>query len=57
MTGRAPYPSGVPDLPARVLVLGLARSGHAAAAALRRSGVEVVAHDAATDVDASDFVL
>ena len=47
------YPSSVPDLPARVLVLGLARSGRAAAAALRRSGVEVVAHDASTDVDAS----
>jgi UDP-N-acetylmuramoylalanine--D-glutamate ligase len=47
------YPSSVPDLPARVLVLGLARSGRAAAAALRRSGVAVVAHDASTDVDAS----
>ena len=43
----------MPDLPARVLVLGLARSGRAAVAALRRSGVEVVAHDASTDVDAS----
>jgi UDP-N-acetylmuramoylalanine--D-glutamate ligase len=32
-------------LPARVLVLGLARSGRAAALALRGHGVEVVAHD------------
>ena len=47
------YPSSVPDLPARVLVLGLARWGRAAAAALRRSGLVVVAHDSSTDVDAS----
>jgi len=33
------------DLPRRVLVLGLARSGKAAAAALERRGVEVVAAD------------
>jgi UDP-N-acetylmuramoylalanine--D-glutamate ligase len=34
-----------PELPRRALVLGLARSGHAASLALRASGVEVVAHD------------
>ena len=40
------YASVVKDLPARVLVLGLARSGRAAVAALNVNGVEVVAHDA-----------
>ena len=35
----------------RVLVIGLARSGRAAVAALRANGNDVVAHDADTDVD------
>jgi UDP-N-acetylmuramoylalanine--D-glutamate ligase len=39
-------------LPRRVLVLGLARSGRAAAAALARRGVEVVAADRSPDADA-----
>lgn len=39
------------ELPSRVLVLGLARSGRAAAAALRAQGVAVVAHDASESVD------
>jgi UDP-N-acetylmuramoylalanine--D-glutamate ligase len=38
-------------LPRRALVLGLARSGHAAAAALARRGVDVVAADRSSDVD------
>src|SRR5579862_150783 len=38
-------------LPRRALVLGLARSGRAASAALARRGVEVVAADRAADVD------
>ena len=46
-----PYASGVPELPSRALVLGLARSGRAAVAALRTLGVEVVAHDAAESVE------
>ena len=43
------------DLPERVLVLGLARSGLAAAAALERRGVEVVRADRelGNDVDLS----
>jgi UDP-N-acetylmuramoylalanine--D-glutamate ligase len=41
----------VAELPSRVLVLGLARSGRAAAAALRAQGVAVVAHDASESVD------
>ena len=41
------------DLPARVLVLGLARSGRAAVAALVARGVAVVAHDASESVDAA----
>ena len=41
------------DLPARVLVLGLARSGRAAVAALGAQGVAVVAHDASESVDTS----
>ena len=43
----------MPQLPSRVLVLGLARSGRAAVAALRAQGVAVVAHDSseAADVD------
>ena len=44
------YASAVTGLPARVLVLGLARSGRAAVAALRGTGVEVVAHDADAEV-------
>jgi len=43
----------VSDLPARVLVLGLARSGRAAVAALVARGVAVVAHDASESVDAA----
>jgi UDP-N-acetylmuramoylalanine--D-glutamate ligase len=39
-------------LPRRALVLGLARSGRAAAAALARSGVHVVAADRSPDADA-----
>jgi UDP-N-acetylmuramoylalanine--D-glutamate ligase len=39
-------------LPRRALVLGLARSGRAAAAALARRGVDVVAADCSSDVDA-----
>jgi UDP-N-acetylmuramoylalanine--D-glutamate ligase len=38
-------------LPHRALVVGLARSGHAAAAALARRGVSVVAADRAPDAD------
>ena len=38
-------------LPERVLVVGLARSGRAAVAALRRSDVEVVGYDADPSVD------
>jgi UDP-N-acetylmuramoylalanine--D-glutamate ligase len=41
------------ELPARVLVLGLARSGRAATVALRGSGVDVVAYDADPAVDVS----
>jgi len=40
-----------PWLPRRALVLGLARSGRAAALALARRGVEVVAADRSRDVD------
>jgi len=47
------YPSGMPAVPSRVLVLGLARSGRAAVAALEREGVTVVAYDANADVDTS----
>jgi UDP-N-acetylmuramoylalanine--D-glutamate ligase len=44
---------GTPDwLPARVLVLGLGRSGRAAAAALVRRGVDVVAADRSAAADA-----
>jgi UDP-N-acetylmuramoylalanine--D-glutamate ligase len=39
-------------LPRRALVIGLARSGRAAALALARRGVEVVAADRSADVDA-----
>ena len=50
-----PYASGVPDLPSRALVVGLARSGRAAVAALRAQDVEVVAHDASESVDTADL--
>ena len=49
----ADYACRVSDLPARALVLGLARSGRAAVAALVAQGVAVVAHDASETVDAS----
>ena len=39
----------------RALVLGLARSGRAATLALRRRGVEVIAHDTSLEVDATDL--
>jgi UDP-N-acetylmuramoylalanine--D-glutamate ligase len=39
-------------VPARTLVLGLARSGQAAALALRAHGGTVVAHDSADDIEA-----
>jgi UDP-N-acetylmuramoylalanine--D-glutamate ligase len=41
----------VTELPPRVLVLGLARSGRAAVSALRSRGIEVVAHDQAESLD------
>ncbi|HEX3291916.1 MAG TPA: UDP-N-acetylmuramoyl-L-alanine--D-glutamate ligase [Gaiella sp.] len=41
------------ELPRRVLVVGLARSGSAAAAALAEGGADVVAYDADPAVDAS----
>jgi UDP-N-acetylmuramoylalanine--D-glutamate ligase len=44
--------SGLPD---RVLVLGLARSGRAAALALARRGVTVVAVDRSTELDVSEL--
>ncbi len=43
------------ELPRRVLVVGLARSGRAAAAALARRGVEVVAADRAAAADPGDL--
>ncbi|MDP8910633.1 MAG: UDP-N-acetylmuramoyl-L-alanine--D-glutamate ligase, partial [Actinomycetota bacterium] len=45
-----------PWLPRRALVVGLARSGQAAALALRRRGVEVVAADRSRAVGASRLV-
>jgi UDP-N-acetylmuramoylalanine--D-glutamate ligase len=45
----------VSTLPGRVLVLGLARSGQAAALALARRGVEVVAVDRSTEVDVAEL--
>jgi UDP-N-acetylmuramoylalanine--D-glutamate ligase len=45
------YACLVSDLPARVLVLGLARSGRAAVATLAAHGAEVVAHDASESAD------
>jgi UDP-N-acetylmuramoylalanine--D-glutamate ligase len=56
MTGTRPEET--PEwLPRRALVLGLARSGHAAALALARRGVSVVAADRSGDVDASRLGL
>lgn len=49
---RRAYASGVPDLPARALVLGLARSGRAATDVLRARGVDVVAYDTSPEVPA-----
>lgn len=43
------------EFPDRVLVLGLARSGRAAALALARRGVTVVAVDRSTELDVSDL--
>jgi UDP-N-acetylmuramoylalanine--D-glutamate ligase len=43
------------ELPNRVLVLGLARSGRAAALALARRGVTVVAVDRSTELDVSEL--
>jgi len=57
VTARLPstrlYAAAVTDLPSRVLVIGLARSGRAAVGALRRHGVEVIAYDASEAVEAS----
>jgi UDP-N-acetylmuramoylalanine--D-glutamate ligase len=57
----AAYASPVAALPARALVLGLARSGTAAAAALAERGVAIVAHDADASLDppalAAEIVL
>jgi UDP-N-acetylmuramoylalanine--D-glutamate ligase len=46
----------VSELPHRALVLGLARSGHAAAIALRGHGVSVVAHDRSKTIEISRLV-
>jgi len=45
----------VSEFPERVLVLGLARSGRAAALALARRGVTVVAVDRSTELDVGDL--
>jgi UDP-N-acetylmuramoylalanine--D-glutamate ligase len=45
-----------PELPRRALVLGLARSGHAASLALRAGGVEVVAHDRSRELEIGRLV-
>ena len=54
MTGTRPEDPSPADawLPGRALVVGLARSGLAAATALAARGVEVVAADRSPDVDA-----
>jgi UDP-N-acetylmuramoylalanine--D-glutamate ligase len=54
MSGSRPErpPPGETWLPRRALVLGLARSGRAAASALARRGVHVVAADRSPDADA-----
>jgi UDP-N-acetylmuramoylalanine--D-glutamate ligase len=44
------------ELPRRVLVVGLARSGEAAALALARRGVDVVAADRSVEIDAGRLV-
>ncbi|HEY4976008.1 MAG TPA: Mur ligase family protein, partial [Gaiellaceae bacterium] len=44
------------ELPSRVLVLGLARSGRAAALALARRGVTVVAVDRSTELDVRELI-
>ena len=44
------------SLPRRALVLGLARSGHAAALALRAHGVEVIAHDRSQSIEIARLV-
>ena len=49
--GECVSPEPAEWLPARALVVGLARSGHAAALALARRGVEVVAADRSCDAD------
>ncbi len=46
-----------PELPPRVLVLGMARSGRAAAATLERRGVEVVAADRSHGTDEERSLL
>ncbi len=51
MARHGAYDLRVTTLPDRVLVVGLARSGRAAVAALQRSGVEVVAYDADPGID------
>ena len=52
MTGTGPAETAA-WLPRRALVLGLARSGNAAALALARRGVSVLAADRSAGVDAS----
>jgi UDP-N-acetylmuramoylalanine--D-glutamate ligase len=54
---RRVYRFRMSDLPQRVLVLGLARSGQAAVAALERRGVEVVAADRTLGNDADVSLL
>jgi UDP-N-acetylmuramoylalanine--D-glutamate ligase len=49
--GECVSPDPTEWLPRRALVVGLARSGHAAALALARRGVEVVAADRSRDAD------
>jgi UDP-N-acetylmuramoylalanine--D-glutamate ligase len=49
--GECVSPEPAEWLPRRALVVGLARSGHAAALALARRGVEVVAADRSRDAD------
>src|SRR5207244_6146320 len=53
---RVPDGEEAVNLPRRVLVVGLARSGMAAALALARRNVEVVAADRSPDVDAGRLV-
>ena len=51
MARHGAYDLRVTTLPDRVLVVGLARSGRAAVAALQRSGADVVAYDADPGID------